>query len=600
MATRVLAGDIFGLDKLVQWGTQIHSSLVGDYQEKSLCISQISEFAEQMGVRRKYRESIEQCIDEMLMNALYDAPVDDQGRQIFSEIPTKTRISLRVEQKVVVQYACDGKTFAVAVRDAFGTLERATVLRYLHKCLHNEQQIDRKAGGAGLGLYLMTNAASTVLFNVLPGVATEAVCTFDLETPKLSLQRFGYFQERIDAAGRLAAGPSRRLPVGVGYPVERRAPQPRPQPRGLVGFLVAMIAVIAVLIGIAAWPRLFAASKTTVVFNTIPKGATVEIEGKLAGTATEGVLDVPDLEVGRAYPVVAKLDGYEPRQSVVQPVKGKNEVTLELKALAATVTIDSQPQGATVESAGKRLGTTPLTTTALAPSSTVPLVFKKDGYKDAELRLDVPGPGKDTRVLQPLLVSDELARVRVTSEPPGAQIVRNGQLLAGVTTPAEILVEAGKPQRLVLTLPRHVPATIEPFTPERGADDIEKSAHLADGVTLSIESNLQATATVAGAPHCQALATPLACVLAPGTYTVEIVAAAAKATRKIAIAKADRKERFDFGTVVAAAGKQLQIGGVAVKRAVFEAGPRKLTVMDEEGTHTTTVVVKAGATVTAN
>jgi hypothetical protein len=213
MATRVLAGDIFGLEKLVGWGTMVHSQLVGDYQEKSLCIAQISEFAEQMGVRRKYRESIEQCVDEMLMNALYDAPVDEQGRQIFSDIPTKTRIALRVEQKVVVQFACDGHRFAVSVRDAFGTLERSTVLRYLHKCLHAEQQIDRKVGGAGLGLYLMVNSATTVYFNVLPGVATEALCVFDLESPKLQLEKFGFFQEKIDAAGRLAAGTSRRLPA---------------------------------------------------------------------------------------------------------------------------------------------------------------------------------------------------------------------------------------------------------------------------------------------------------------------------------------------------------------------------------------------------
>jgi hypothetical protein len=42
MATRVLVGDIFGLEKLVRWGTQVHSCLVGDYQEKSLCIAQVS------------------------------------------------------------------------------------------------------------------------------------------------------------------------------------------------------------------------------------------------------------------------------------------------------------------------------------------------------------------------------------------------------------------------------------------------------------------------------------------------------------------------------------------------------------------------------
>src|SRR5262245_11905716 len=179
------------------------------------------------------------------MHAVYDAPVDQQGKPIFSEIPTKTRISLRVEQKVVVQFACDGKQFVVSVRDAFGTLERSTVLRYLYKCLHAEQQIDRKVGGAGLGLYLMVNSATTVYFNVLPGVATEATCVFDLESPKLQLERFGFFTEKIDAGGRLASGPARRLPAGSNHPVERRRrPEPAAPPRALLTALVFAILVI--------------------------------------------------------------------------------------------------------------------------------------------------------------------------------------------------------------------------------------------------------------------------------------------------------------------------------------------------------------------
>ncbi|MBA3818685.1 MAG: hypothetical protein H0X17_07315 [Deltaproteobacteria bacterium] len=256
MATRVLAGDIFGLEKLIPWGTQIHSHLVGDYEEKAACIAQVSAFAALMGVRRKYREAIEQCLDEMLMNALYDAPVDEHGRPIFADLPTRTRIALRVDQKAVVQYACDGSQFAVAVRDVFGTLERATVLRYLHKCLHNAQQIDRKAGGAGLGLYLMTSSSTEVFFNVLPGVATEAVCGFDLTVPKLRLERFGFFTEMIDEAGRLAAGPSKRLPTGMSHPVERRAARPAPTPVGLIAFLISAIVVTVALSLYAAWPRI--------------------------------------------------------------------------------------------------------------------------------------------------------------------------------------------------------------------------------------------------------------------------------------------------------------------------------------------------------
>ena len=79
---------------------------------------------------------------------------------------------MRMEQKAVVQYSCDGSTFTISVRDSFGTLTRETVLKYLHKCLYADQQIDRKAGGAGLGLYIMANATTDFFMNSLQGVAT--------------------------------------------------------------------------------------------------------------------------------------------------------------------------------------------------------------------------------------------------------------------------------------------------------------------------------------------------------------------------------------------------------------------------------------------
>jgi hypothetical protein len=603
MATRVLAGDIFGLEKMVRWGTQVHSQLVGDYQEKSLCISQISEFAETMSVRRKYREAIEQCVDEMLMNALYDAPVDEQGKQIFTEIPIKTRISLRVEQKAVVQYACDGHQFVVSVRDAFGTLERNTVLKYLYKCIHAEQQIDRKAGGAGLGLYLMVNSASTVYFNVLPGVATEAVCVFDLEVPKLQIEQFGFFTEKIDAAGRLAAGQSRLLPAGTSHPVERRRISPSAGPsRAVVGILIAAILTVFGLAAAVAWPRLFPKKHTIdLTFATVPKGATIEVEGHNVGTATDGTLVVHGLEVGRAYPVVARLDGYETKTEVIQPSTKGDRVTFELHALAASVELDSQPTGATIEIDGKPAGTTPITLTALTPGTNVTVTFKKSGYQSSTSSLAVPGPGKAMRFVQPLSVSDDLARIKLVSEPPGAQVIQNGQMLAGVTTPAEVLVEAGKPVRFVLTMPNHVPLAIESFTPGRGAEGITKGGKLLEGVSLTIQTNLDnAKVTISGAPHCKDLPVPGECFVAPGTYIVDYTGPqGAKATHTVQVNAKPVTNKFEFGFVEAGQGKKLAPAPPGGKLAL-EVGARTVTVADEAGTHTDTVKVKAGATVTAN
>src|SRR5258706_3522104 len=136
VVSKLLYSDLFGLEKVMPWGVRIYSMLVGDYQEKSLAIASVGDFAQAMGVRRKYREQIDQCIDEMLMNALYDAPVDGDGKPLFADVPVRERVLLKSNEKAVLQYACDGDRFAVAVRDSFGSLRKATVLQYLDKCLH--------------------------------------------------------------------------------------------------------------------------------------------------------------------------------------------------------------------------------------------------------------------------------------------------------------------------------------------------------------------------------------------------------------------------------------------------------------------------------
>jgi hypothetical protein len=445
MAARLLAPDGFGLEQVMPPGTQIHTETVGDYHEKSLCVSRIAGLVEQIGAPRMYREPIEQCVDEMLMNALYDAPVDAQGQRIFSGISTRDRVALRSEQSVVVQYAWDGRRFAVAVRDAFGTLDRQTVLAYLHKCLHAAQPVDRKAGGAGLGLYLMVSSSTAVYFNVLPGIATEALCMFDLGAPRLELDQL-VFRVQLDAAGRVPAGPARRLPA------VRRL-------RGRL--LTALIAALLVAIGIVVLSRGLGGDK-------------------------------------------------------------KTERKVELQVIA-TVELDSEPTGAAIEIDGKPMGSTPATLTTLPPGQAVSIAFKRTGYRTATARLEVPAAGSRKRLVQPLEPSDDFVRVRFVSKPPGAEVIRTGQ--ASTTdrtyTPAEVFVEVGKVQRFTLTMPRHVPLVIEPFTPARGAKGLEKGGALVEGATLRIEGPPDGRVTVSGAPHCKDAALPIDCTLAPGTYVAE-------------------------------------------------------------------------------
>jgi hypothetical protein len=277
-------------------------------------------------------------------------------------------------------------------------------------------------------------------------------------------------------------------------------------------------------------------------------------------------------------------------------------VTIELQGLAPTVEIDTTPTGATVEIDGKPVGTTPLTLKSLAPGTPTTVTFKKSGYHDAASKFVVPGPGKETRLNQALAVSEELAKVKLVSDPPGAQIILNGHLVAGALTPHDLLVEAGKPVRFVMTMPKKIPAILPPFVPPRGAEDIELSGKLVDGVTLRLRANVDARFRVSGAPFCQDVAPPFDCVVSPGPHLVELITAQAPRITRNVTAKKDADVKFDLGFVEAGAGKLVQfMPGSSAKRATFEIGTRRVTVTGgEDGPHQVTVVVRPGATSVVN
>jgi hypothetical protein len=166
-------------------------------------------------MRRQVRNAIGSVCEELLMNALYDAPVDDGGRQVFAEIDPHDRVKRRSPKPVSIRYAATDSQFAIAVRDRYGRLAKNTVLSYIEKCLRSPTQIDRKTYGAGLGLYLVANAAASFIVNVAYGIATEVVCTFD-RGAKAPLRLVGVFVHPAQAE-MLRHGPTPETAQGQGH-----------------------------------------------------------------------------------------------------------------------------------------------------------------------------------------------------------------------------------------------------------------------------------------------------------------------------------------------------------------------------------------------
>jgi hypothetical protein len=191
-AQKLLTGDIFGIEKYLPPGTPVHYARLRDFEGRGRAIQTVLDFAEESKLRRQVRTAVGAVCEELLMNALYDAPVDADGKPVFADVDPHARKDTRSPRPVSIRYAATDSLFAVAVRDRFGRLAKNTVLAYIEKCITAPNQIDRKTYGAGLGLYLVANAAATYVVNVAYGIATEVVCTFD-RGAKTPLRLVGMF-----------------------------------------------------------------------------------------------------------------------------------------------------------------------------------------------------------------------------------------------------------------------------------------------------------------------------------------------------------------------------------------------------------------------
>jgi hypothetical protein len=190
---KFVTGDLFGIEKYLPMNTEVRLTRLREYKGRTAAIDEVLAYAEKIGVRRHVRTAIGSVCEELLMNALYDAPVDERGNPLFAEVDIKARLAQLSPRPVSIRYAATDTGFAVSVRDRFGRLDKATVLRYIDKCLNSPQQIDRKVYGAGLGIYLIANASTQFVLNVAPGIATEVVCTFDRKSTKSSLRALSVF-----------------------------------------------------------------------------------------------------------------------------------------------------------------------------------------------------------------------------------------------------------------------------------------------------------------------------------------------------------------------------------------------------------------------
>lgn len=168
--------DPFGLTCYLPWGTRVVTHRVTGSADKAHVFDRIEEFMGAMGIGGRIVRHLHAIADELLMNAIYDAPLDAQGQPRYAARPRGEVVKLEPHEQPTIRFGSDGRRFGISISDPFGGLTPELLRRYISKGLRRESdQIDTKPGGAGLGLYMLFSSLHTLCLNLSPGRCTEMV-----------------------------------------------------------------------------------------------------------------------------------------------------------------------------------------------------------------------------------------------------------------------------------------------------------------------------------------------------------------------------------------------------------------------------------------
>ncbi|HXU70304.1 MAG TPA: hypothetical protein VN947_13300 [Polyangia bacterium] len=236
--TKLLHGQVFGLQKYFPWGVTLYNMEIAGYEEKVKAIDVLNAYAELAGARGPVRDRMALVAEELMINAMYHAPVDDDGKPLYQHLPRKEMSGKTFDRGVKVACASNGQLFAVAVRDQYGSLDKETVVKFLSKGTQKSLTPEQKESGAGLGLVTALKNANKLVFNLAPGMGTEVIALFDLDL--LAKGRPGVRAVHIFTERRKLPAPAANAP----------APSLKPSMAPLIAGALAIVLIVFGVVGV--------------------------------------------------------------------------------------------------------------------------------------------------------------------------------------------------------------------------------------------------------------------------------------------------------------------------------------------------------------
>ena len=169
----------FGCERMVKPGTKVQTIQLRMALQKQEAVEAVRNYLVALKFQSRMATVIANAVDEILMNAIFDAPVDSMGKHLYESTSRATNFALEGPRAVDLHVAFDGEYVALTAVDLFGSLDKNKLLTAISK-IYTEQEyrVRSSVAGAGIGLASVFHSGGSFFFASESGARTEVTVFF--------------------------------------------------------------------------------------------------------------------------------------------------------------------------------------------------------------------------------------------------------------------------------------------------------------------------------------------------------------------------------------------------------------------------------------
>lgn len=170
---------------LLAWGAHVQKWRPRTSADRDAIVHEVAESLERGGVPPRIANRVGEIAHELLMNAMYDAPVDAWGSARYAQ-DRKQDVVLEDHEVPTVRFGYDGFLVALEVVDPFGRLADHHVIDGILRGSTNASGgdapvLDTSHGGAGLGMSQIYSSSASLIVDVRPLESTRVLWVLDVD-----------------------------------------------------------------------------------------------------------------------------------------------------------------------------------------------------------------------------------------------------------------------------------------------------------------------------------------------------------------------------------------------------------------------------------